>query len=106
MVCSVAGVLLANQSEFVSPAYMTWQRSGELLIMVILGGVGSLGGAILGAIAFLLLEELLSGFTEQWRLLFGPLLIVVAMLGRGGLAGLAHRGRTRHDRAAARRRCS
>ena len=55
--CATAGVLLANQSEFVSPAFMTWQRSGELLVMVILGGVGSLWGAILGAIAFLALEE-------------------------------------------------
>jgi branched-chain amino acid transport system permease protein len=86
--CACAGVLLANQSEFASPAYMTWQRSGELLVMVILGGIGSLWGAILGAIAFLMLEELLSTVTEQWKLILGPLLVLIALTGRGGLAGL------------------
>jgi len=84
-------VLLANQSEFVSPAFMTWQRSGELLVMVILGGVGSLWGAILGAVAFLALEELLSGATEQGGLILGPLLVLIALIGRGGLAGLVTR---------------
>ena len=91
--CATAGVLLANQSEFVSPAFMTWQRSGELLVMVILGGVGSLWGAILGAIAFLVLEELLSGPTEQGALILGPLLVLIALIGRGGLAGLVARSR-------------
>jgi len=85
--CAVAGVLLANQTGFVSPAYMTWQRSGELLVMLILGGIGTVWGAIAGAIAFLLLEELLAGFTEQWKLILGPLLIIVALGGRGGIAG-------------------
>jgi branched-chain amino acid transport system permease protein len=89
--CAVAGVLLANQTEFVSPAYMTWQRSVELLVMVILGGLGTLHGPILGAIAFLLLEEALSGLTEHWRLIFAPLLILVVLEGRGGLAGLISR---------------
>ena len=89
--CSTAGVLLANQVEFVSPAFMTWQRSGELLAMVILGGIGTLWGAILGAITFLLLEEVLSGLTEQWKLILGPFLILVALGGRGGLAGLYER---------------
>lgn len=94
-VCAISGVLLANLAEFVSPAYMTWQRSGELLAMVILGGMGTLWGAILGAIAFLLLEEVLSGLTEQWRLILGPILILVALGGRGGLAGLYARLRRR-----------
>ena len=93
--CSVAGVLLANQSEFVSPAYMTWQRSGELLAMVILGGMGTLWGAIVGAIAFLLLEEVLSHITEQWKLILGPILILVALGGHGGLAGAYMRIRKR-----------
>jgi branched-chain amino acid transport system permease protein len=91
MIAGVAGVLLANQAEFVSPAYMTWQRSGELIFMVILGGLGSLHGAILGAAAFLLLEEVLAGFTEHWKLIFGPLLVVIAIMGRGGLTGLLPR---------------
>ena len=98
MICALAGVLLANQAEFVSPAYMTWQRSGELLIMVILGGVGTLYGAILGAIAFLLLEDGLSHLTEHWKMIFGPMLILIVLFGRGGIAGAARRiGDTRRE---------
>lgn len=84
----LAGALMANQTEFVSPAYMSWHRSGELIVMVILGGLGSLHGAILGAIAYLALEEILSGYTEHWRLIFGPLLILVVLRGKGGLLAL------------------
>jgi branched-chain amino acid transport system permease protein len=90
-ICAVAGVLLANQSEFVSPAFMTWRRSGELLVMVILGGIGSLWGAILGAIGYLLLDEFLSTFTEQGKLILGPLLILAAIAGRGARFGAAAR---------------
>src|SRR5215468_9046979 len=53
----LSGFLLANATEFVSPAYMSWQRSGELIVMVLLGGLGSLDGAIIGAAAYLLTEE-------------------------------------------------
>lgn len=87
-VCSVAGVLLANQNEFVSPAFMSWQRSGDLIVMTALGGVGSLGGAIVGAIGYLLVAEFLSRFTEHTGLLLGPMLVVVALSGRGGRGGL------------------
>jgi branched-chain amino acid transport system permease protein len=87
MICVLAGVLLANAAEFVSPAYGAWQRSGDLLIMVILGGAGSVHGAILGAAAVVLTEEVLGRFTEHWRLIFGPLLILAVLLLRGGLAG-------------------
>ena len=59
--------------------------------MVILGGVGSLWGAILGALGFLTLEEMLSGVTEQGALILGPLLVLIALIGRGGLAGLVAR---------------
>jgi len=86
-VAAVAGTLLANQSEFVAPAFMSWQRSGELLVMTILGGVGSLWGAVLGAIVYLTLEEALSLLTDQTHLLLGPLLVAVAIFGRRGLAG-------------------
>lgn len=86
--CGLAGALLANQTEFVSPAYMSWQRSGELIFMVVLGGLGSLHGAIIGALAFLLLEEWLSGLTEHWKMVFGPLLVLVVLFARGGLLGL------------------
>jgi branched-chain amino acid transport system permease protein len=86
-IAAVAGTLLANQSEFVAPAFMSWQRSGELLVMTILGGVGSLWGAVLGAIVYLTLEEALSLLTDQTHMLIGPLLVVVALFGRRGLAG-------------------
>jgi branched-chain amino acid transport system permease protein len=82
-----AGVLLANATDFVSPAYMSWQRSGELIIMVLLGGMGSLHGAIIGALAFLLLEEWLAGLTEHWKIIFGPLLVAIVLFARGGLVG-------------------
>ncbi len=88
----VAGVLLANQSEFVSPAVMSWQRSGDLIFMAVLGGLGTLHGAIVGAAAFLLIEEVLSHFTEHWRIIFGPLLILAVLFLRGGLVGRLGRG--------------
>src|SRR6202041_1480752 len=72
-IAGFAGFLLANATEFVSPAYMSWQRSGELLIMVILGGAGRLNGALIGAVVYVLLEEYLSGISEHWRIIFGPL---------------------------------
>jgi branched-chain amino acid transport system permease protein len=91
MLGGLSGFLLANATDFVSPAYMSWQRSGELLIMVIFGGIGTLTGAIIGAAAFLLAEEWLSGVTEHWKVIFGPLLVFVAVFARGGLIGVAER---------------
>ena len=87
----LAGFLLANATDFVSPAYMSWQRSGDFLIMVIFGGMGTLNGAILGAAAFLLTEEWISGITEHWKVIFGPLLVLVAVFAPGGLIGLVTR---------------
>jgi branched-chain amino acid transport system permease protein len=66
---------------------MSWQRSGELIIMVLLGGLGRLHGAIVGAIAFILIEEWLSGMTEHWKMIFGPFLVAVVLFARGGLIG-------------------
>jgi branched-chain amino acid transport system permease protein len=91
MLGGLSGFLLGNATDFVSPAYMSWQRSGELLIMVILGGMGTLNGAIIGAAAFILTEEWLSHFTEHWKVIFGPLLVIVALFARGGLIGVAAR---------------
>jgi branched-chain amino acid transport system permease protein len=83
----LAGFLLANHTEFVSPAYMSWPRSGELIIMILLGGIGRLHGAIVGALVFLLIEEWLSGVTEHWKMIFGPFLVLVVLFARGGLIG-------------------
>jgi branched-chain amino acid transport system permease protein len=88
----LAGVLLANATEFVAPAYLAWQRSGDLLFMVILGGLAGPHGALLGALAFVLVEEWLATLTEHWRLIFGPLLILCVLFLRGGIAGLLGRG--------------
>ena len=88
MIAGVSGCLLANQAEFVSPAYATWQRSGDLIFVIVLGGIGSLHGAIIGAAVFSLLAELLSHYTEHWALIFGPILIVVVLFARGGIGGL------------------
>jgi len=87
----LSGFLLANAAEFVSPAYMSWQRSGELVIMVLMGGMGTLYGAVIGAAAFVLAEEWLSGMTEHWKMIFGPLLVLIVLFARGGLVGLAAR---------------
>jgi branched-chain amino acid transport system permease protein len=83
----IAGTLLANQAEFASPAYMSWQRSGELIIMVVLGGLGTLTGPVMGATAFILLEELLARISEHWRFALGLILILIVLFTRGGLMG-------------------
>lgn len=94
MVASVAGVLLANHASFVSPSYMGWARSGEMIAMVVLGGMGTLTGPILGAIAFMLTEEALARLTTHWRLPFGALVVLAVLFTRGGLMG-ALRGKGR-----------
>ena len=89
--CGLAGALLANNTDFVSPAVMYWTRSGDLMVMVILGGMGSLFGPVLGAIVYLVLEESLSQVTEYWALIMGPLLLLIVLFGRGGIVGLLGR---------------
>lgn len=84
----LSGVLLANHTEFVSPAYMSWVRSGDLIVMVVLGGLGTLHGAIAGAVLVLALEEVLSKLTQHWWLIFGPLLVLVVWGARGGVVRL------------------
>lgn len=90
-VCGLAGALLANNTDFVSPAVMYWTRSGDLMVMVILGGMGSMFGPAIGAIVYLVLEEFLSQVTEYWALIMGPLLLLIVLFGRGGIAGLLGR---------------
>lgn len=88
---SLAGVLLANQAEFVSPAFMSWHRSGELIVMVVLGGIGTLTGAIGGAVVALMLEEWLSALTGHWPLLFGLILVLMVLFSPRGITGLLER---------------
>lgn len=91
MICAVAGLLLANLNAFASPSTMAWTMSGELIVMVVLGGMGSVFGPLIGAIAYLVLEEGLKGATEHWMAIFGPLIVVMALLGKRGIAGLLQR---------------
>ncbi len=87
-IAGVAGVLLASSQAFVSPADMSWARSGELIVMVVLGGMATLYGPILGAFFYLMAEFGLGHITEHWQLVMGPLLVLVVLFGKGGLAGL------------------
>jgi len=94
-VAGLAGALAANQTEFVSPGLMHWTKSGEIMVMVIMGGMGTLVGPVFGAAVFLLLEEVLSKWTEHWMIVLGPLLILIVLFAKRGLYGwLAGRGKT------------
>jgi branched-chain amino acid transport system permease protein len=96
MLAGLSGFFLANHTEFVSPAFMSWQRSGELIFMAVLGGVGSLHGAIIGAIAYLIAEDALSHLTEHWRVIFGPMIILFVLFTRGGIVGMLRKLGPRH----------
>ena len=85
--CSVAGFLLGNLTEFVTPDFMHWFRSGEIMIMVLVGGMGTLFGPLFGAAAFLLFEEVISNITQHWPVIFGPLLIILVIFAKQGLWG-------------------
>jgi branched-chain amino acid transport system permease protein len=102
--CGLSGVLLANHTDFVSPAMMHWTRSGDLIVMAVLGGMGTVFGPVIGAVALLLLEEALPhligivgyAFTgrevaaarEYWQLILGPMLLLIVLFARGGIDGL------------------
>jgi branched-chain amino acid transport system permease protein len=88
MIAGFAGFLLANHILFVSPAFMSWHRSGELIVMIVLGGIGTLNGAVIGSLAYLLVAELLATVTEYWEVIFGPLLVLIVLFARGGLLGV------------------
>lgn len=88
MITGLAGALFADLNRFVSPAMLSWQTSGEIIVFVILGGVGRLFGPVAGAGLYILLEHNLGGLTEYWKLPFGFLLLAVVLFARGGLIGL------------------
>ncbi len=84
----LAGVLLANATTYAGPAFMTWDRSGEVIVMVVLGGMGTLFGPVFGAAALLLMEEVLADVTEHWQIVLGPILLLVVLFARRGIYGL------------------
>ncbi|MEZ5537737.1 MAG: branched-chain amino acid ABC transporter permease [Thiolinea sp.] len=96
MICSLAGVLMGNFTGFISPDMIGWARSGELIFMVIIGGVSTLFGPLAGTLVFVLLEEFLSKLTVYWHLIFGVMLVLLVLYGKGGLDGLLKRGK-QHD---------
>jgi len=109
IMCGLSGVLLANHTNFISPALMHWTRSGDLIVMAVLGGMGTVFGPVIGAVALLSLEELLpiligwltQLFTgreivaarEYWQLILGPMLLLIVLYARGGIDGLMMRVR-------------
>ena len=95
MVAGVAGALSVNQQGYVSPNVLHWTASGTLMVMVILGGVATLGGGVLGAAALLVLQEVLSSYTSHWEFWTGWVLLAVVLFARQGLAGLLRGFKTR-----------
>ena len=88
MGCGMAGALTVNYLRFVSPDLMAWQKSGELMIMVILGGMGTLLGPVVGAAALVGLEYTLGAITEHWQFILGPILLLVVLFARGGIMAI------------------
>jgi len=95
LVCVVAGVLLANLTRFASPSYMQWQASGDLIVMIVLGGMGTLIGPVAGATGLLILEEVLSDLTQHWMAVLGPLIVLLVVFSSRGLYGLLGTGARR-----------
>jgi branched-chain amino acid transport system permease protein len=94
--CGIAGALLVNHTAYLTPEFMNWTRSGELMFMVILGGIATSSGPVLGAAALLLLEDVLQGWSllpreavrDHWQLYLGVILLLVVLFAKRGLAGL------------------
>jgi len=95
MVTGLAGALFADLNRFTSPSMLSWHMSGELLVLVILGGKGRLFGPVAGAMLYVLLEYWLGGITERWQFFLGLILLGVVLFARGGLMGLIA-GKERH----------
>jgi branched-chain amino acid transport system permease protein len=87
-VCALAGYFLANLTGFVSPAYMAWTLSGELIVMILLGGAGTVFGPLVGAVAFLLMEEGIKAYTDRWALFLGPIIVLIVVFLRKGIWSL------------------
>jgi len=90
VICGWAGAVFVNQTEFLTPDTMNWIQSGDLMIMVIMGGMGTIFGPVFGAVGFIGLEEIFERMFGQdyWRLAFGPLLVVLVLYARRGIFGM------------------
>lgn len=95
MLTGLSGALYADLNRFVSPAMLNWHMSGEIMVFVILGGVGRLFGPVAGAAVYILLEHLLGGISDYWQVFFGLLLLAVVLFAPGGLIGMLTR-KVRH----------
>ncbi|WP_149759303.1 branched-chain amino acid ABC transporter permease [Neomesorhizobium albiziae] len=95
MITALAGALYADLNRFASPSMLSWQMSGELIVLIILGGTGRLFGPVAGAMLFVLIESVLGGLTERWQFFLGLILLGVVLFARGGLIGLVA-GKPRH----------
>jgi branched-chain amino acid transport system permease protein len=87
-IAGLAGALMANHARFVSPAIVSWQVSGQLLSMVILGSAGTLMGPIFGAAIYLVFQQVLSDYTDHWMIFFGPLIVARVLFIKEGLWGI------------------
>jgi branched-chain amino acid transport system permease protein len=85
--CGVAGLLLGNLARFASPAYMAWTVSGDLIVMIIIGGVGTIVGPLVGAIVYVALETVVAAYTQHWMVILGPIILLVALFAHRGLYG-------------------
>jgi branched-chain amino acid transport system permease protein len=90
-ICGLSGALYANHTNYIVPGLMSWQQSGDMMFMVILGGMASTAGPVLGTFALLFVEELLKGWTEHWQVILGPLLVLSVIFFRRGLAGIFYK---------------
>jgi len=87
MLCGMSGVLYANLTGFTSPAYLAWTVSGELIVIVVLGGMGTIFGPLVGALTLLISEEILKAMTDHWMAILGPLIVLVVLTAKRGLYG-------------------
>ena len=87
----LAGALLVNHTAYLTPDFMHWTRSGEIMFMVILGGMGTAAGPLAGAAALLVVEDVLSSWTQHWQVILGPLLVLSVVFFKRGLSGIFQR---------------
>ncbi|MEE9326152.1 MAG: branched-chain amino acid ABC transporter permease [Cocleimonas sp.] len=96
IITGLAGTLFADLNRFVSPDILSWQMSGEIIIFILLGGVGRLYGPVVGATIFVLLETFIGEYSEHWKLFLGVILLLIVLFAKGGLMQLLA-GNKRHD---------